>query len=92
VGVCRGILFAFYSMYTENAYIAYFCLCTFRYMGVVIANAYRPGTGPIWLDNVQCVGNEKSIANCSHGDWGINNCNHEEDVSVSCGSSPLQYG
>jgi len=61
-------------------------------MGVVIANAYRPGTGLIWLDEVQCVGIEKSIANCSHGGWGTNNCGHEEDVSVSCGSSPVQYG
>jgi len=44
------------------------------------------------LDDVQCVGNEESIANCSHGGWGNHNCLHEEDVSVTCGWSPAQSG
>lgn len=45
---------------------------------------YGMGYGPIWLDDVACVGNESSIANCSHNPVGIHNCNHREDVSVSC--------
>jgi len=65
---------------------------TFRYNGRAIGRRYGPGTGPIWLDDVQCVGNEPSIANCSHDDWGMHNCFHTADVSVSCGSSPVEYG
>ena len=42
------------------------------------------GRGPIWLDDVQCRGYERSIVNCRHRGWGINNCGHSEDASVIC--------
>ena len=42
------------------------------------------GSGPIWLDDVQCRGNERSIVNCLHGGWGVHNCHHREDASVIC--------
>lgn len=45
-----------------------------------------PGEGPIWLDEVSCIGNETSIANCAHNDWGDDNCVHSEDVAVWCAS------
>ena len=45
---------------------------------------YGQGTGEIWLDNVNCFGNEWSIANCSHSGWGNDNCGHSEDASVKC--------
>ncbi|XP_052714545.1 deleted in malignant brain tumors 1 protein-like isoform X3 [Crassostrea angulata] len=42
------------------------------------------GTGPIWLDDVKCLGSETGIEECSHNPWGSHNCNHGEDVSISC--------
>ena len=45
---------------------------------------YGEGNGQIWLDNLQCVGTELSIKNCSHSGWGINNCSHSQDVGVKC--------
>ena len=45
---------------------------------------YGQGTGEIWLDNVNCVGNELTIGNCSHRGWGIEDCGHFEDASVNC--------
>jgi len=66
----------------------------FRYRGTAIGNRYGPGTGPILLDAVRCMGNETSIANCSHYGWNVYyNCDHSKDVSVSCNTSPpIQYG
>ena len=58
----------------------------------MIGNRYGPGSGSIWLDDVQCVGNERSITVCPRADLHENDCEHSEDVSVSCGTSPVQYG
>jgi len=46
--------------------------------------AFGPGTGPIWLDDVFCVGDEDSIFECSSNPPGEHNCGHFEDASVGC--------
>uniref|UniRef100_A0A8C6UU99 SRCR domain-containing protein n=1 Tax=Neogobius melanostomus TaxID=47308 RepID=A0A8C6UU99_9GOBI len=43
-----------------------------------------PGTGKIWLDELQCRGTETDIFNCPHLAMGINDCNHNEDVGLQC--------
>ncbi|NXG40136.1 SRCRL protein, partial [Dromaius novaehollandiae] len=43
-----------------------------------------PGTGPIWLDDMGCSGEETTLGQCRARPWGQNNCNHEEDASVVC--------
>jgi len=45
---------------------------------------YGQGSGEIWLDNLNCVGTEGTIGNCSHRGWGIENCEHSEDAGVKC--------
>ncbi|XP_046863502.1 deleted in malignant brain tumors 1 protein-like, partial [Xenia sp. Carnegie-2017] len=42
------------------------------------------GSGRIWLDDVQCVGNESNISSCSHREWGLHNCRHYKDAGVQC--------
>ncbi|XP_060590612.1 deleted in malignant brain tumors 1 protein-like isoform X2 [Ruditapes philippinarum] len=48
---------------------------------------YGPGTGPIWLDDIKCLGNETSLAQCNHSDFGVTDCDHTEDVSVVCATA-----
>ncbi|XP_072013307.1 uncharacterized protein [Amphiura filiformis] len=46
--------------------------------------AFGPGTGEIWMDNVDCVGSEDYLNECSYNGWGIHNCVHTRDASVIC--------
>ena len=58
-----------------------------NYSGAVSAPklaAYEQGNGHVWLDNVDCIGNESSIDQCKSNDWGENNCIHAEDAGVFC--------
>ena len=46
--------------------------------------AFGRGTGQIWLDDVQCVGDEIAISDCYHRGWNVHNCGHHSDVGVVC--------
>ena len=48
---------------------------------------YGQGSGRIWLDDVNCVGTELRIEDCSHAGWGNEDCFHYEDASVQCSTS-----
>ena len=43
----------------------------------------------IWLEYVNCVGNETLISQCPKRQWGFNDCHHGEDAGVNC--SKLLY-
>lgn len=45
---------------------------------------FGQGKDEIWLDDVQCTGQESSILKCQHRPLGDNNCGHGEDAGVVC--------
>ena len=59
-------------------------MITLRYHGHSLGHV-NPGNGTIWLDQVSCNGTETDIASCPRNDWGSHDCDHSEDVSITCG-------
>eukprot|EP00057_Strongylocentrotus_purpuratus_P011441 XP_011665915.1 PREDICTED: deleted in malignant brain tumors 1 protein-like [Strongylocentrotus purpuratus] len=45
---------------------------------------FGEATGDIILDNVDCDGAEKHIAQCTHSGYEIHNCDHSGDVGIIC--------
>uniref|UniRef100_W5LWS7 SRCR domain-containing protein n=1 Tax=Lepisosteus oculatus TaxID=7918 RepID=W5LWS7_LEPOC len=51
---------------------------------------FGPGTGPIWMDDTTCTGDEPSLITCQSKGFGVHNCNHGEDAGVICsGTNPI---
>ena len=46
--------------------------------------AFGPGSGLIFLDNVDCTGTEPSLLECRSQDPGVHNCGRTEDAGVYC--------
>lgn len=69
-----------------------------RYAGRVSSNSYlwtgwQSGVDApaMLLSDVECVGNERSIADCDHNGWGFADCHFIEAVSIKC-DLYAQYG
>lgn len=69
-----------YSLLCRLSFFTYSSGGTIR----VYKESFGPGSGPIWLSNLGCRGDELSLFDCRSGGWGVHNCGHYEDAGVQC--------
>ena len=65
-----------------------------RQLGYPDAVRFIPGgqvpsrtSGPVWLSNVACTGQEQNLTSCSHDGWGNNACPHSRDAGIECSTT-----
>ena len=51
---------------------------------VALTTGFTNGVGQIWLDNVNCFGNETRLVHCPRNRLGVHDCVHIEDAGVMC--------
>ena len=74
---------------TPNIYsVCLFLTVTTFIVGAVTTSFsfFGRGTGPIWLDNVECSGIESRLVFCPNNGVGKHNCDHTEEAGVICQS------
>ena len=61
------------------------CNCAVFVGGTAYSNArFGTGTGPIFLDEVQCSSSSSQLLECSSSPILTHNCQHSEDAGVGC--------
>ena len=58
---------------------------------IAVHNAgFGEGSGPIFLDDLMCTGDEASLLECARGsDINASDCAHREDAGVRCQGKPI---
>ena len=49
-----------------------------------LSKQYGGGEGRIWLEKLNCTGDESGIDSCMHSAWGAVTCDHSLDIGIKC--------
>ena len=63
-------------------------------VAAVVESQFGGRTSLIWMDQVQCTGEENYISSCSFGGWGVHDCSNTENAGVICkhNASTVYFG
>ena len=53
-------------------------------LSAITSAGFGQGPGKIWMDDVDCDGNERRLKLCYHAGWGQHNCDHVDVAGVLC--------
>ncbi|CAB4028560.1 deleted in malignant brain tumors 1 -like isoform X1 [Paramuricea clavata] len=53
-------------------------------VGIYYSGNFIPETGPFWMDQVWCTGDESTLFSCRHWGWGNHQCYYNDAVGVQC--------
>lgn len=86
--VCRQLGFNTSSKYRNlhSCILVIGCCAGYTVLDAVrfSASMFGAGTGQIWLDDLNCIGDETRLIDCIHPPLGVHNCGHTEDAGVRC--------
>ena len=51
---------------------------------VTASKFFGEGSGPVWLEDVACSGNESALKDCEMATIGNSGCSHSRDAGVIC--------
>ena len=64
--------------------VRYIIHSAFVYSGGTTLISNKPGNGPVWMEGLECTGEEKSLEKCEFSGWGSKACPHIKDVVIKC--------
>ncbi|KAB0336608.1 hypothetical protein FD754_025606, partial [Muntiacus muntjak] len=68
----------------EDAHVVCRQLSCGEALDATASSYFGAGSGPIWLDKVNCRGEESQVWRCPSWGWQQHTCDHQEDAGVIC--------
>ncbi|EHA97446.1 Deleted in malignant brain tumors 1 protein [Heterocephalus glaber] len=68
----------------EDAHVVCEQLGCGRALNAQVAAHLGGDSGPVWMDELGCLGNESVLWQCPSQGWGRHDCGHKEDAGVFC--------